>query len=386
MAQPERKPGRGRRRALMLLSVVCSVAIFLLLWSLSSFTVGVQEHLERGHKHYRAKPNTLHYSGLEDDEARARARAALRDRTVHVVMAFDSSQAYFPLVQASVMSLLKTARDQSRISLHFITMEDRRAAAEAFAAKLRESARLQSVEVGVPAEAHPAQRYVDHGIESGFVNDLNIAHHLYVADTFREVDKAVVLDTDTIVLAPIEDLWEEAVSAFEHGEYETYDNEPLMVAGVGHRTKSIRNYINTNAAVNSHMDPDMSTFGTGVMVLDFAEWRRRDVTRSLWQLVELDEEYKKEYDRVHGTRRAASIDGYRFHSGSERISGTRPLMNILFYRAWFALREGWNVGNACALKHQPRNALILHFSGRDKPPASLECRQWATELWNAQLA
>lgn len=319
--------------------------------------------------------------GIADETSLQSARRALRDEVVHVVIMFDNTPGYRELLQGALSSMHRSSLDPRRVFIHLLALREDRVAAEVLAKRLELTQRWFDVDVGTPSVAHPAAPFAARGIEGRHTNDATVAHHFHVAEAFPDVEVAVMIDSDVAVLFPIEELWMEGAVALLHGRCETRDGEPMVVAAVSHRLKPVSSYFNSEAQENAAMDGDRMTFGNGVMVLHLAEWRRRDISRQLWGLLEEDDAFHRRYVQEHGLSEAyGGMESYRYRRGNQRMCGTRPFFNIFFYGSWFPLHHGWNVGPGCRFASLPPDTRIVHFAGPRKPSAS-SCSPAMKELW-----
>jgi lipopolysaccharide biosynthesis glycosyltransferase len=206
------------------------------------------------------------------------------------------------------------------------------------------------------------------------LSDLKISHHISITTYYRllleavlpDVDRVIYLDADTIVLAPITELW-------------GVDLGDSLLGAVGHASKLSATFgaprgIPSFAKLG--LPGGLPTFNAGVMVIDLDGWRKAEVSR----------------------RTLAYLRAFR----EDVLWWDQDGLNVVLHGHWKPLPAHWNVMtshfagftkwqdsvlSADDYERAIRSPSIIHFSSEDKPwfasYAGLfanEFRQYAAQL------
>jgi lipopolysaccharide biosynthesis glycosyltransferase len=215
--------------------------------------------------------------------------------------------------------------------------------------------------------------------EKRFIHPLNILHHIYTAKIYPDLPRVIVIDTDTLVVADVANLWEEIDSKSNPNlnpsnltDSITSSPTSTYVWGLNHTQlfggtfttlcKKLRLLVSNNSlpSPDAQFTDDTHFHSTGVLVMNIAAW------------VEFSVVEKIEMFMLHAIY--SDIPG-----GSLLDLGvTRPLLNCYFAGVFNDFATKWNSQAGCHSTNP--NAGILHWAGDDKPwtsgcPAPL----WAQE-------
>lgn len=195
-----------------------------------------------------------------------------------------------------------------------------------------------------------------------FGNSLNVAR-IYLEKLFPNVEKVISLDTDIVVNADLQELWEEA------------DVREVGIAapcsGNGwHLGHYLRWY--DNPILNSS-DVDMSrkVFGGGLFVANLTTWRDMQIAEQ----IEMWGEIQAQKPVIQKTLK-------------------KMLLNMIFNRHYLRLSWRWNAGNCLSIRTlaDARSQSVIHFSGKAGKPWSdteegadctLEMKQFWREYFEA---
>ncbi|GER29439.1 galacturonosyltransferase-like 10 [Striga asiatica] len=262
---------------------------------------------------------------------------------VHVAMTLDSR--YLRGSIASVHSVLKHTSCPENVRFHFITSHS----ASSQLAKV-----MKSTFPYLPFKIHPfnkgkkVEHLISHSIRPALENPLNYAR-IYLAEILDScIARVVYLDSDTIVVDDIRNLWSteltgsRAIGAPEycHANFTSYFNE------------------------NFWADPFLSGafrgkkpcyFNTGVMVVDLERWREGEYTRKIEGWMEVQKQ-RRIYE-------LGSLPPFLLVFGGE-IEGIDHRWNQHGL-------GGDNVVNSCRSLH-PGRVSLLHWSGKGKPWVRLD--------------
>ncbi|MBL8209970.1 MAG: hypothetical protein JNK87_04630 [Bryobacterales bacterium] len=248
------------------------------------------------------------------------------DPTIHVLTMADERYA-MPLAVMG-RSLLERHRSGRPLVLRVIddgmTADSRRAVEESWKGASEGGARWEFVEPYYgQAERLPVW---------GRVPALTYAR-LFLNDQFPDrAGRVVVLDSDVLVLADIAELFEADLG------------EHVLGAAVDPFIPTVSALDGLPASVRKEIPADAPYFNAGVMVVDLARWREKEVSRRALTYIERHYRELRQYDQ--------------------------DALNYVLHEHWRELEAGWNaqprVTNALGVRC-PEQARIAHFSGRLKP-------------------
>lgn len=254
------------------------------------------------------------------------------DSVVRIATATD--EAYLPYVAAMARSL--SARRHPDTELELTIMYAGVSAAD--------RARVETVTEGISVRwvSMDAGNYRRWGVEPDpFVLDPHYWRCLLARIYPETVERAVYIDSDTIILKDLKPLWSWPL-----------DGNPIAAAG--DLVKVIKDAISHWQEIG--IDGDAPYFNSGVLVIDLARWRSENIGERVMR------ESQENRHRLLIRDRWNQHDQYGF--------------NVVLLGRWTALPPGWN--------HYSERPLddtgILHFLGDMKPGAPL-ARPENTELF-----
>lgn len=186
------------------------------------------------------------------------------------------------------------------------------------------------------------------------VSDLKTSHHVSTTTYFRlllesalpDVHKLIYLDADTIIQAPITELWDVHLDG-------------LMLAAVRHASR-LSSCFSGPRGVPSFaklgLPGDSPVFNAGVMVIDLDKWRGGDVSK----------------------RALAYLRTYR----EDVLWWDQDALNVVLHNQWKELPAEWNVmtnhfsaftnwRDSILAEHDYARAIgspsLIHFASEDKP-------------------
>ncbi|KAL7140877.1 hypothetical protein ABFS83_08G017000 [Erythranthe nasuta] len=262
---------------------------------------------------------------------------------IHIAMTLDSK--YLRGSIASVHSILKHASCPQSIHFHFIT---------ATSAAFDLNNVVESVFPNLSFEIHPfaneakIKQLISHSIRPALEEPLNYAR-IYLSEILdSSVARVVYIDSDTIVVDDIRNLWSTALT--------------------GSRVIGAPEYCNANFTTYFNngfwADPVLSSvfagkrpcyFNTGVMVIDLERWRSGDYTKRIEGWMEIQKQ-----------RRIYEL-------------GSLPPFMLVFGGDVEGIDHRWNqhglggdnLVNSCRSLH-PGRVSLLHWSGKGKPWVRLD--------------
>lgn len=151
---------------------------------------------------------------------------------------------------------------------------------------------------------------------------------MLVADFLpTDIDRAIYLDCDMLVRAPIEKLFDVDLEGQPLGAVRDA-LAPFIAAGKEMRQK------------RDIFDPADPYFNSGMLVIDLAQWRSIDIKSEI-----------------------AAIAGKGL---MERLYFDQDMLNLVFHGRWTQLPWYWNVVDAHPV-HEPLDGAIMHYTLKGKP-------------------
>ncbi|KAI3452369.1 hypothetical protein Pfo_009034 [Paulownia fortunei] len=262
---------------------------------------------------------------------------------VHVAMTLDSK--YLRGSIASVHSVLKHAACPENIRFHFVTASS----SSSELSKIVKSAFPSLSFMIYPFNNEErVKQLISYSIRPALEEPLNYAR-IYLAGILDScVSRVVYIDSDTIVVDDLRNLWSTALTGsrvigapeYCHANFTTYFNKEFWA------------------------DPDLSSvfegkkpcyFNTGVMVMDLERWRGGDYTKKIEEWMEIQKQ-----------RRIYEL-------------GSLPPFMLVFGGDIEGIDHRWNqhglggdnLVNSCRSLH-PGRVSLLHWSGKGKPWVRLD--------------
>ncbi|KAL6066241.1 Pectate lyase [Balamuthia mandrillaris] len=174
--------------------------------------------------------------------------------------------------------------------------------------------------------------------------DSNYAR-LFLHLLFPSLDRIIWLDSDTLALGDLRELWQTPMTA-----------KGIALAAVPRFDRPLKREVDSSVQTafqylypERRYNPEEATFNTGVFVADLKKWRKRRVEEEFLWWIELRSKYETLW-----------------------MFATQPLIWVVFHQQWVQLGEEWNVidlgwNNAAASKQRLNAAKVLHWNGSKKP-------------------
>ncbi|GFP95199.1 probable galacturonosyltransferase-like 10 [Phtheirospermum japonicum] len=262
---------------------------------------------------------------------------------IHVAMTLDSK--YLRGSIASVHSILKHTSCPENIHFHFIT---------SCSTSYELTKIITSTFPSLSFKIYPfdnenkVKHLISSSIRPALENPLNYAR-IYLAEILDScINRVVYLDSDTIVVDDIRNLWSITLSGSR------------VIGAPEYCRANFTNYFNGEFWA----DPILSSafqgkrpcyFNTGVMVMDLQRWRNGDYTKRIEQWMEI-QKHRRIYE-------LGSLPPFMLVFGGE-IEGIDHRWNQHGL-------GGDNVANSCRVLH-PGRVSLLHWSGKGKPWVRLD--------------
>lgn len=275
---------------------------------------------------------------------------------IHIVLCYDVGE-YNVGMKALLNSVISNTETPSRLSFHFITLEEHLPQLNEFVEELREMHKGLKFDYSVWSLWEEVQHYYPD--KNRFKNSLNLAR-IYMPRLFPHLEKVISLDTDMVLNVDVAELWDTAnlvskpiaaaASASPIGRY-VHQDHPLF---------SDTHFFFGDVA--KQFDFEEPTFSCGIFVANLTEWKRLDFI-----------------GRIH----KVLVE----HSKSPVLTDTtlkKTLVNIVFHQNWFPVDPVWNGGSCQLSLRDAVREKMLHFSGSlmSKPwdPLS-QCTKDVRRLW-----
>ncbi|KAL6042265.1 hypothetical protein QOT17_024524 [Balamuthia mandrillaris] len=174
--------------------------------------------------------------------------------------------------------------------------------------------------------------------------DSNYAR-LFLHLLFPSLDRIIWLDSDTLALGDLRELWQTPMTA-----------KGIALAAVPQLDRPLKREVGKSVQrafqyryPERRYDPKETTFNTGVFVADLQKWRKRRVEEEFLWWIEI---------------RSKKETLWKF--------ATQPLIWVVFHQQWVRLGEEWNVidlgwDKTAASKRKLKAAKVLHWNGAKKP-------------------